>query len=49
VRGDLVLNEIIQKLDTLEEVTADRDRWKARALKAERSLRTLREALGVQT
>lgn len=47
VTGDRTIKEIIQKLGTLDEITADRDRWKTRALKAEHSLQTLREALGV--
>ena len=42
---ELTLAELLAKVELLEDLTADRDRWKSRALKAERSLGTLRSAL----
>jgi hypothetical protein len=39
------VQELLGQLGALEELRADRDTWKARAVKAEKSLRTLRNAL----
>lgn len=47
VPGDMSLNTLVEQLSTLTQVQADLDRWKARALKAEKSLRTLRNTLGI--
>lgn len=43
---ELSLAQILDRIATLDRVTADRDQWKARALKAEGSLKVLRDALG---
>ncbi|TDQ01287.1 hypothetical protein [Labedaea rhizosphaerae] len=40
---------LVKQLGQVEEITKDRDRWKIRALKAEKSLKTLRDALGVSS
>lgn len=42
---ELTLADLLAKVRQLEELAADRDQWKSRALKAERSLSTLRAAL----
>lgn len=42
---DMSLTELAGKIAQLEALTAERDAWKARALKAEKSLATLRTAL----
>jgi hypothetical protein len=39
------VTDLLAQLGSLSELTADRDAWKARALKAERTLRTLRTAI----
>ena len=44
--GELTVRELLGQLGALEDLRADRDAWKARAVKAEKSLRTLRNALG---
>jgi hypothetical protein len=43
--ADLSLNELLKKLGDLNKVVAERDEWKRRATKAERSLQSLRNAL----
>ncbi len=43
--ADLTLTDLLAKLAELEKVTSERDAWKRRAVKAERSLNALREAL----
>lgn len=43
--ANLSLNELMGRLDDLAKVEADRDKWKQRAVVAERSLATLRKAL----
>jgi hypothetical protein len=47
--AELTVHELLGQLATLEELRADRDGWKARAVKAEKALRTLRTMLGGQT
>lgn len=42
--GDV--EQVLQQLAHLDELTKDRDRWKQRALKAERDLRAIRRAIG---
>ncbi|TYK47176.1 hypothetical protein [Actinomadura decatromicini] len=42
---DLPLSDLLARVAELEKLTADRDTWKRRALKAERSLATMRRAL----
>lgn len=42
---DLTLTELLKRLDELERITADRDGWRTRALKAEGQLRGLRKTL----
>lgn len=44
--AELTVQELLGQLAALTELRADRDTWKARALKAEKSLRTLRTVLG---
>lgn len=44
---DMSLTDLLERLDHLDRTTADRDKWRARALKAERRLSSLRNALGV--
>lgn len=44
--SDITLSQVLSQLATLQDTLADRDQWKARAIKAEKSLRTLRGALG---
>lgn len=39
------VTDLLTQLGNLSEITAERDAWKARALKAERTLRTLRTAI----
>lgn len=39
------VTDLLAQLGNLSEITADRNAWKARALKAERTLRTLRTAI----
>jgi hypothetical protein len=43
-RGE-ALTELLSQVGNLAEITTERDAWKARALKAERTLRTLRAAI----
>lgn len=43
--AELTVQQLLGQLAALEELRADRDTWKARALKAEKSLRTLRSVL----
>ncbi|WP_370944051.1 hypothetical protein AB5J62_33760 [Amycolatopsis sp. cg5] len=43
----LPLAELMERLEKLDEITEDRDAWKSRALRAERRLKQLRNALGV--
>jgi hypothetical protein len=43
--ADSQVTGLLEQLGTLVEITAQRDAWKARALKAERTLRTLRTAI----
>ena len=43
---ELSLAQLLDGIRTLDEVATDRDQWKARALKAEGSLKVLRDALG---
>lgn len=45
---DMSLSDLLERLDHLDRITADRDRWRQRALKAERRLSSLRNALGVK-
>ncbi|WP_245572446.1 hypothetical protein [Actinokineospora enzanensis] len=45
--GDLSLSDVLNRLSAADQVQADRDQWRTRALKAERSLATMRKALGV--
>ena len=47
--AELTVHELLGQLAALEELRADRDTWKARAVKAEKALRTLRKMLGGQT
>lgn len=47
--AELTVHELLGQLATLEELRADRDSWKTRAVKAEKALRTLRTMLGGQT
>jgi hypothetical protein len=42
---DLTLAQLLRKLEAMEKVTAERDQWKARALKAEKALGILRRTL----
>lgn len=42
---DLTLTELLKRLDDLERITAERDGWRARALKAEGQPRGLRKTL----
>lgn len=44
VSGDV--EQVLAQLAHLDELTKDRDRWKQRALKAERDLRAIRRAIG---
>ncbi|AUI56757.1 hypothetical protein [Amycolatopsis sp. BJA-103] len=44
--ADLPLGDLLARLAELDQLTADRDTWKARAQTAERKLATLRNALG---
>ncbi|GAA0632486.1 hypothetical protein GCM10010174_61940 [Kutzneria viridogrisea] len=44
--ADDTLSRMVRKLAEAEEIADDRDRWKARAVAAEKQLRTLRRALG---
>ncbi len=46
--GELSLNQLLERLGELDKVTADRDQWRKRAVAAEKSLSTLRKALGVR-
>jgi hypothetical protein len=43
---DLTLHELLGQLATLDQFRTSRDAWKARAVKAEKALRTLRKMLG---
>jgi hypothetical protein len=43
--GDLSLNDLLKRLSELDKVIAERDEWKRRAVKAERSLTLLRNTL----
>jgi hypothetical protein len=43
--AELSLGEVLQRLGALDDVSSERDEWKARAIRAERSLSTLRNAL----
>jgi hypothetical protein len=43
--GELPLAEVMRRLAEFDEVSIDREAWKARATRAERSLSTLRNAL----
>jgi hypothetical protein len=43
--GELTLAEVMRRLAEFDEVSIDREAWKARATRAERSLSTLRNAL----
>lgn len=43
--ADMSLTDLLAKIAQLETVTADRDRWRRRALDAERKLSTMRRAL----
>jgi hypothetical protein len=43
--SELTLGELLKRLDEHTRVAADRDSWKARALKAERNLGILRKTL----
>jgi hypothetical protein len=45
--GELTLNQLSVKLKEFEQLSQERDDWKRRAMAAEKSLRTLRKALGV--
>jgi hypothetical protein len=47
--AELTVHELLGQLATLEDLRAERDSWKARAVKAEKALRTLRTMLGGQT
>lgn len=42
---ELTLGDVLRRLAALDEVTAERDAWKERATRAERSLSNLRKAL----
>lgn len=42
---DLPLSELLARVADMEKLTAERDTWRRRALKAERSLSTMRKAL----
>lgn len=44
---ELSLNDVLTRLASVDELAADRDRWKSRATKAEGALKSLRKALGV--
>jgi hypothetical protein len=44
--ADLTVHELLGQLATLNQLQTDRDAWKARAVKAEKALRTLRKMLG---
>jgi hypothetical protein len=44
--GHRDLTSLLGQLHRLDELVRERDQWKARALKAERSLKTVREAIG---
>jgi hypothetical protein len=41
----MTLDQLLARVENLSKVEADRDHWKARAVKAEKSLNTLRNAL----
>jgi hypothetical protein len=43
---EISLSQLLARIAEIEKVTAERDEWKARALKAEGSLKVLRDALG---
>ncbi len=43
--GEHSLAALVDQLKRLDEITTDRDKWKARALSAEKSLRAIREAI----
>lgn len=43
---DLPLSELLARIAGMEKLTAERDEWRRRALKAERALSTMRKALG---
>lgn len=43
--AELTVQQLLGQLAVLEELRADRDTWRARALRAEKSLRTLRSVL----
>jgi hypothetical protein len=47
--AELTVHELLTQLAVLEELRADRNAWKARAVKAEKALRTLRKVLGGDT
>lgn len=44
--GGVDIAGLVKRLQAVEVVEADRDRWKARAIDAERELRKIREVLG---
>lgn len=43
---EMSLTDLINRVAALDRVTTERDEWKARALSAEKRLKTLRSALG---
>jgi hypothetical protein len=45
---EMSLADVLERLATVDALTSDRDKWRARAMKAERRLTALRNALGVK-
>lgn len=46
--AELSLKDLLDRIGEFDKVTEERDLWKARALKAEKDLKSIREALGVK-
>lgn len=46
--SEMSISDLLKRLAELDKLTAERDQWKARAVKAEQDLSAIRGALGVQ-